>query len=46
MPNISQLLNSIVRAAVWRAVWLMPPAVIWGIVGAAFVWALIAGGRH
>jgi choline-glycine betaine transporter len=45
MPNLTQLLNQIVRAAVWRFVWSLPQWVIWSIVGFAFVYALLFARR-
>ena len=41
MPSLSQLLNQIVRAAIFRGVWMLPPWVIWTIIGAAFLWAIL-----
>jgi hypothetical protein len=41
MPNLSQLLNQIVRAAVFRGVWLLPPWAVWTIIGVAFLWAIL-----
>jgi hypothetical protein len=32
MPSLSQLLNQIVRAAIFRGVWMLPPWVIWTII--------------
>jgi hypothetical protein len=45
MPTLLQLLNQIVRAAVWRAVWMLPRWAVLGIVGLAFAYALLVG-RH
>ena len=44
MPNLSQLLNQIVRAAIFRGVWMLPAWAIWAIIGIAFTYAILL--RH
>jgi hypothetical protein len=41
MPNLGQLLSQIVRAAIFRGIWMAPPWLIWTIIGAAFAYAIL-----
>jgi hypothetical protein len=41
MPTLQQLINQVIRAAVWRWVWTLPPWMLWAIVIGAFGYAAL-----
>ena len=43
MPSLNQLVNTVVRAAIWRLMWRAPVWLLWAIVCGAFAFAIIRG---
>ncbi len=41
MMNLQQLMNTVVRAAIWRLMYRAPTWLLWLIVGSAFAYAAL-----
>ena len=41
MPSLSQLINQVIRATIFRGVWMLPAWAVWAIIGAAFAYAIL-----